>query len=124
MLSVVLYGYGTLFETLREEHRPRFFESRVLRKIFGPQKDWVRRGWRRLDTEKLYVFYVHDSVHLGNIYIYIYIYIYIFDCKSDEMNTDFLCILNYTVLALHVSGAICTHHQEHKLQSRASHSYA
>jgi hypothetical protein len=47
----------------------------------------------------------------------IYIYIYIFDCKSDEMHTDFLCILYYIIFALHVSGAICTHHQVHKLQS-------
>jgi mRNA-degrading endonuclease YafQ of YafQ-DinJ toxin-antitoxin module len=30
---------------------------------------------------------------------------------------DFLSILYYTILALHVSDAICTHHQEHKLQS-------
>jgi hypothetical protein len=45
-------------------------------------------------------------------------FLYIFYCKSDEMHTVFLCILYYTVLALHVSGAICTHHQEHKLQSR------
>jgi hypothetical protein len=45
--------------------------------------------------------------------------IYIFDCKSDEMHTDFLCILYYNMLALRVSGAICTHHQEHKLQSTA-----
>jgi uncharacterized membrane protein len=35
------------------------------------------------------------------------------------MHMDFLCILYYTILALHVSGAICTHHQEHKLQSTA-----
>jgi hypothetical protein len=32
---------------------------------------------------------------------------------------DYLCILYYTTLALNVSGAICTHHQEHKLQSTA-----
>jgi hypothetical protein len=38
-------------------------------------------------------------------------YLYIFDCKSDEMRTDFLCILYFIILALHVSGAICTHHQ-------------
>jgi hypothetical protein len=44
---------------------------------------------------------------------------YIFDCKSNEMHTEFLCILYYTILALHVSGAIYTHHQEHKLQSTA-----
>jgi hypothetical protein len=30
---------------------------------------------------------------------------------------DFLCILYSSILALHVSGAICAHHQEHKLQS-------
>jgi hypothetical protein len=43
---------------------------------------------------------------------------YIFDWKS-EMHTTILCILYYAMLALHVSGAICTHHQEHKLQSTA-----
>jgi hypothetical protein len=31
----------------------------------------------------------------------------------------FLCVLYYTILALPVSGAICTHHQEHKLHSTA-----
>jgi hypothetical protein len=35
------------------------------------------------------------------------------------MHTDFLCILYYTTVALRVSGAICTHHQEHKLQDTA-----
>jgi hypothetical protein len=43
----------------------------------------------------------------------------IFDCNSDEMHMDFLCILYYTILAIHVSGAIHTHHQEHKLQCTA-----
>jgi hypothetical protein len=33
------------------------------------------------------------------------------------MHLDFLCILYYTILAQHVSGAICTHHQDNKLQS-------
>jgi hypothetical protein len=37
-------------------------------------------------------------------------FLYIFDCKSDEMHTDFLCILYCTKLALHFSGAIYTHH--------------
>jgi hypothetical protein len=31
----------------------------------------------------------------------------------------FKSILYYTILALHVSGVICTHHHEHKLQSTA-----
>jgi hypothetical protein len=50
----------------------------------------------------------------------IHIYrIYILYCKPEEMHADFLYILYYTTLALHVSGAIYTHHQEHKLQSTA-----
>jgi cytochrome b561 len=31
----------------------------------------------------------------------------------------FFSMLYFTILALHVSGAICTHNQEHKLQSTA-----
>jgi hypothetical protein len=39
ILSVVLYGYKTWSLTLGEEHRPRVFENRVLRKIFGPKRE-------------------------------------------------------------------------------------
>jgi hypothetical protein len=35
ILPVVLYGCETLSLTLREEHRLRVFENRVLRRIFG-----------------------------------------------------------------------------------------
>jgi hypothetical protein len=38
---VVLYGCETLPLTLREEHRLRVFENRVLRRIFGPKRDEV-----------------------------------------------------------------------------------
>jgi hypothetical protein len=37
---VVLYGCETWSPTLREEHRLRVFENRVLR-IFGPKRDEV-----------------------------------------------------------------------------------
>jgi hypothetical protein len=37
ILPVVLYGCETLSLTLREEHRLRVFENRVLRRIFGPE---------------------------------------------------------------------------------------
>jgi hypothetical protein len=40
-LPVVLYGYETWSLTLREEHRLRVFENRVLRRIFGPKRDEV-----------------------------------------------------------------------------------
>jgi hypothetical protein len=39
ILPVVLYGYETWSLILREEHRPRVFENRVLRRIFGPKTD-------------------------------------------------------------------------------------
>jgi hypothetical protein len=39
ILPVVLYGWETWSLTLREEHRLRVFENRVLRRIFGPRRD-------------------------------------------------------------------------------------
>ena len=41
ILPVVLYGCEAWSLTLREEHRLRVFENRVLRKIFGPKRDEV-----------------------------------------------------------------------------------
>jgi dolichol kinase len=47
ILSVVLYGCQNWFLTLREEHRLRMFEMRMLRRIFGPNRDEVTGGWRK-----------------------------------------------------------------------------
>jgi hypothetical protein len=44
ILPVVLYGCETWSLTLREEHRLRMFENRVLRRIFGPKRDEVTGG--------------------------------------------------------------------------------
>jgi hypothetical protein len=41
ILPLVLYGCETGSLTLREEHRLRVFENRVLRRIFGPKRDEV-----------------------------------------------------------------------------------
>jgi hypothetical protein len=41
ILPVVLYGCETWSLTLREEHRVRVFENRVLRRIFGSKRDEV-----------------------------------------------------------------------------------
>ena len=38
---------------MREEHRLRVFESRVLRRIFGPNSDGVTGEWRTLHNEEL-----------------------------------------------------------------------
>jgi hypothetical protein len=39
-------GVETWSLTLREEHRLRVYENRVLRKIFGPKRDEVTGSWR------------------------------------------------------------------------------
>jgi hypothetical protein len=41
ILNMVLYGCETWSLTLREEHRLRVFENRVLRRIFGLKRDEV-----------------------------------------------------------------------------------
>jgi len=41
--------------TLREEHRLRVFENRVLRRIFGAQMDKVTGEWRKLHNEELMI---------------------------------------------------------------------
>ena len=48
ILPVVLYGYETWLLTLREEHRLRVFENRVLRRIFGPRRDGVTGEWKKI----------------------------------------------------------------------------
>jgi hypothetical protein len=48
ILPVVLYGYETWPLTLREQLRLRVFENRVLRRIFGPKRDKVKGGRRKL----------------------------------------------------------------------------
>jgi len=36
-----------------KKHKPRVFDSRVLRKIFGFKRDEVRGEWRRLHKQEL-----------------------------------------------------------------------
>jgi hypothetical protein len=48
ILPVVLYGCETWSLTLREEHRLRVFENRVLRRIFGPKKDASKRRMKKV----------------------------------------------------------------------------
>jgi len=53
IFHVVLYGCETWSFTLRDESRPKMFENRVFRRIFGPKKNEVRREWRKLRNEEL-----------------------------------------------------------------------
>jgi hypothetical protein len=56
ILPFVLYGCETWSLTLREEHRLREFENRVLRRVFGPKRDEVTGEWRKLQNEDLHIY--------------------------------------------------------------------
>jgi hypothetical protein len=53
ILPVVLYGCESWYLTLREEHRQRMYENRVLRRISGPKRDEVTGAWKKLHNEEL-----------------------------------------------------------------------
>jgi hypothetical protein len=57
ILTLVLYGRETWSLTLREEHRLRVYENRVLRRIFGTKRNEVTGGWRKLHNEELHGMY-------------------------------------------------------------------
>jgi hypothetical protein len=61
ILPIVLYGCETWFLSLREEHRLRGFENRVLRRIFGPKReeDW---SWRKLHNDELHSLYSSPNI--------------------------------------------------------------
>jgi hypothetical protein len=48
---MILYGCETWSLTVRAEHILRAFENRVLKRIFGPKRDGVTGGWRKLHNE-------------------------------------------------------------------------
>jgi hypothetical protein len=57
ILSFVLYGCETWSLTVKEEHK-----LRVLRRIFGPKRDGVTGGWRKLQNEELHNLYSSPSI--------------------------------------------------------------
>ena len=48
--------------TLREEHRLRVFENRVLSRIFGLKRDGVTGEWRKLHNEELNDLYCSPNI--------------------------------------------------------------
>jgi hypothetical protein len=62
IVPVVLYGCETWSVTLREEHRLRVFENRVLRRIFGPKGDEVTGEWRKLHGGELHNLYSSPDI--------------------------------------------------------------
>jgi hypothetical protein len=49
-----LYGCENWSLTIREEYRLRVLENRVLRRIFGSEREEVASDWRRVHNEKLH----------------------------------------------------------------------
>jgi hypothetical protein len=49
-------------KALREEHRLRVFENRVIRTIYGSKRDEVMGEWRKLHNEELYNLYSSPNV--------------------------------------------------------------
>jgi hypothetical protein len=62
ILPVILFECETWSLTLREEHRLRMFENRVLKRIFGPKRDEVTSEWRKLHNEELRDLYSSPSI--------------------------------------------------------------
>jgi hypothetical protein len=62
ILPVVSYGCETWSITVREKCRPKVFENRVLRRIFGPKRYEVTEEWRRLHNKELYALYSSPDI--------------------------------------------------------------
>ncbi|KAJ4445794.1 hypothetical protein ANN_12479 [Periplaneta americana] len=62
ILPVFLYGCETWTLTLREEHRLRVFENKVLRKIFGAKRDEIKGEWRKLHNAELHALYSSPNI--------------------------------------------------------------
>jgi len=57
VLPVFVYVYKSWSVTSTKERRLWVYGNRVLRRIFGPNKDKVTREWRKLHNEELNDFY-------------------------------------------------------------------
>ena len=62
ILRVVLYGCETWSLILREEHRLRVSENRMLRRVFWPKRDAVTGEWRKLHNDELNDLYFSPNI--------------------------------------------------------------
>jgi hypothetical protein len=60
-LLVVLYGYETWSFTLREEHRLRVSENRVVTRVFGLKRE-EDGSWRKLHNDELHNLYPSPNI--------------------------------------------------------------
>jgi hypothetical protein len=62
MLPVVVYGCKNLYLTLQEEHRLRASENRVLKRIFGPNREELAGSLRKLHNEELHNLHASPNI--------------------------------------------------------------
>jgi hypothetical protein len=53
-MPAVLYVCEIWWLSLSEENRLKVFENRVLKRIFGPERDELTGEWRKLHNEELH----------------------------------------------------------------------
>ena len=53
---------------MREEHRSREFENKILRKIFGAKRDEITGEWRKLHKAELHSLYSSPNIIRNLIY--------------------------------------------------------
>jgi hypothetical protein len=57
-----MFNFSLEYLALREEHRRRVFENRVLKRIFGPKRYEVTGEWRKLHNKELHDLYSSPSI--------------------------------------------------------------
>ena len=62
ILPVILYGCETWSLTMREEHRLRVFENKILRKRFGVKRNEISGEWRKLHNAELHALYSSPNI--------------------------------------------------------------
>ena len=62
VFNLVYYGCETWSLTVKEQRRLRVFRNRVLRRMFGPKRDEVKKEWRKLHNEELNDLYCSPNI--------------------------------------------------------------
>jgi hypothetical protein len=60
--TLLLYTLYPVSLTPKEAHGLRVFQNRVLRRIFGPKREEVAGGWRRMHNEELHNLYTSSNI--------------------------------------------------------------
>jgi hypothetical protein len=61
-LPVALYGGKTSSLIVREEHKLKEFEIRVLRRLFGPKRQEVTGGWIQLVMSSFIIYILYHML--------------------------------------------------------------